>query len=512
MNEYDDNCDGTSEAVTGGSPSTDDLLPGNQQSEDSVPTHSQDYCSGLNTPGGPDVRSDVVHETETDSEMTPAPGVAGESRADSWPPRAAAQSAGSYPAVSDPVVPQPFASEQVHLESAAADPIRSQQPVVTPIAARPAETGKTRRFLAGVGLGALVGGLVGGGMVLAFDDDTTLDQVTTQPAVGQIVGGSSTSPLVVATPGTGLDVKAVLRVIEPAVVTVLVEGAQGEGAGTGFVISSDGDLVTNAHVVEGAGEDVTVEVVFSNGDRLDAEIVQVDPTRDLAVLHVKATGLVTARLGSSAALEVGDPVLAIGNALNLGDRPTVTTGIVSALGREVNTQSARLTQIIQTDAAINPGNSGGPLVNAAGEVIGVNTAIAGNAEGIGFAISIDHARPVIESLVQGVVPTRPLLGVNIGDIAELNDDDRETAGLADEIVSGALVVGISPGEAADRAGIVVGETIIAFDGVVIGSADDLVGAVRGASTDEAVIVTVLSPEGISRDVSLMLGSATGAGG
>ena len=130
----------------------------------------------------------------------------------------------------------------------------------------------------------------------------------------------------------------------------------------------------------------------SNGDLHKAELVQKDSTRDLAVLKVDGTGFAAARLGSSAEVEVGDEVLAIGNALGLGDTPTVTTGIVSALDRSLQLMAGRLTKLIQTDAAINPGNSGGPLVNAYGEVIGVNTAIAGDAEGIGFAISIDHAR------------------------------------------------------------------------------------------------------------------------
>jgi S1-C subfamily serine protease len=382
-------------------------------------------------------------------------------------------------------------------------------PVITHLPPRAPEKGGGRRFFAGVALGALVGGLVGGGMVVAFGDDAAPAVIAADVATISDDSANETTQVVVNNIGGGLDVKAVLSVIEPAVVTVSVFGERGDGAGTGFVISSDGDIVTNAHVVEGA---VTVSVVFSDGERLEAEVVQVDPTRDLAVLHVEAQGLVTARLGSSADLEVGDPVLAIGNALDLGDSPTVTTGIVSALDREVNTASARLTRIIQTDAAINPGNSGGPLVNAAGEVIGINTAIAGNAEGIGFAISIDHARPVIESLVQGVVPTRPLLGVNISDVRDLTPEGREAAGLTDVVTTGALVVGISPGEAADRAGILVGETIVEFDGVRIENADDLVGAVRGAAVDSEVSVFVLSAAGVERQVALVLGSATGAGG
>jgi len=267
--------------------------------------------------------------------------------------------------------------------------------------------------------------------------------------------------------------------------------------------------VTNAHVVEDALE---IEVTLQTGETYDATVVAQDSTRDLAVLKIDAMGLTAARLGSSAELEVGDPVVAIGNALDLGSSPTVTTGIVSALDREVETVSAHLRRVIQTDAAINPGNSGGPLVNAAGEVIGVNTAIAGNAEGIGFAISIDHARPVIESLVQGVVPSRPLLGVNIADASAITDEGRESLGLSEDITEGVVIVGIVPGEAADRAGLQAGETILQFGGVDIEDAGQLVDVVRAADASESVRILILSADGVERTVTVKLGSAEGAGG
>ena len=304
------------------------------------------------------------------------------------------------------------------------------------------------RFFVGAVIGAVVGGLVAGLIVVSLGDPQRIyvtEKVDTAEALGravadvidnqapattvaldaEMVSDGATTPEVEKTDAGRLDVKAVLAAVAPTVVQIEVsseDGIFGGGQGTGFIISSDGQVVTNAHVVEGAA---SINVMLSDGTVKTAELVQQDPTRDLAVLQIEGENLPAARLGRSAEVEVGDEVLAIGNALGLGDTPSVTTGIVSALERELQLSGNRLTRLIQTDAAINPGNSGGPLVNAKGEVIGVNTAIAGNAEGIGFAISIDHARPVIETLQTGEVPKRPLLGVNIIDVEMLDDTSRE---------------------------------------------------------------------------------------
>ncbi|MFL2986234.1 MAG: S1C family serine protease [Candidatus Poriferisodalaceae bacterium] len=306
---------------------------------------------------------------------------------------------------------------------------------------------KAGRFFTGVVIGAVVGGLVAGLIVVSLGDPQRIyvtEKVDTAEAIGQVVADAldnqasattvaldsetlldqATTPEVAKTDAGRLDVKAVLAAVAPTVVQIEVtseDGIFGGGQGTGFIISSNGQVVTNAHVVEDAA---SINVMLSDGTVRTAELVQQDPTRDLAVLKIEGENLPAARLGSSAEVEVGDEVLAIGNALGLGDTPSVTTGIVSALERELQLSGNRLTRLIQTDAAINPGNSGGPLVNAKGEVIGVNTAIAGNAEGIGFAISIDHARPVIETLQTGEVPKRPLLGVNIIALDMLDDASR----------------------------------------------------------------------------------------
>ena len=168
--------------------------------------------------------------------------------------------------------------------------------------------------------------------------------------------------------------------------------------------------------------------------------------------------------------------------------------------------------MIQTDAAINPGNSGGPLVNANGEVIGVNTAIAGNAEGIGFAISIDHARPVIETLQTGEVPKRPLLGVNIIDVEMLDETSRNQYDISEEVEQGVVIVALVEDGAANAAGLNIGEVVTEFDGKEIKSVQDLVAAVRDSQIGRIVKVTVISNDGTVRKVNVELGYTEGAGG
>ena len=216
------------------------------------------------------------------------------------------------------------------------------------------------------------------------------------------------------------DVQEILAKVEPAVVAIrtrtlslgdLFKPVPGQGAGTGFVIGSDGVIVTNNHVIAGAQ---SIEVVFADDRKMPARVIGRDPTTDLAVMKVDASDLPVATLGDSAALKVGDDVIAIGNALALEGGPTVTRGIVSAEDRSITAENGtRLEHVIQTDTAINPGNSGGPLVNSAGEVVGINTAVAGDAQNIGFSIAINAAKPIIEELRQGTTRTRPFLGVKM---------------------------------------------------------------------------------------------------
>jgi serine protease Do len=227
-------------------------------------------------------------------------------------------------------------------------------------------------------------------------------------------GGAAASSALASLPGGEMNVPAVLARVEPAVVTVhtdlVGENATGQpvaerGTGTGFVVRSDGLIATNDHVVAG-GQDIAV--TLSDGRTLPAQVVGQNEGADLAVLQVAAENLPVAPLGSSADLKVGDPVVAIGDALALPGGPTVTEGIVSALDRTIETNDgAALDHVLQTDAAINPGNSGGPLVDATGHVVGIDTAAAGDSQNIGFAIAIDGARTTIESLSTGTGAQNP---------------------------------------------------------------------------------------------------------
>ncbi len=238
-------------------------------------------------------------------------------------------------------------------------------------------------------------------------------------------GGSVAAPTAssaaqpAAAPVATNSIASLVQGAEPSIVAIHDSIAQtdmfgrtveGQAAGTGFVLSADGYIVTNDHVVDGA-TDITVD--FNDGSNAAAKVVAADAGSDLAVLKVSKDGLTALPLGTSGDLQIGDQVVAIGNALDLSGAPTVTTGIVSATGRSLDEPNGtHLTNLLQTDTAINPGNSGGPLLDMRGEVVGINTAIAGQAQNIGFAIAIDPAKALIDQLQSGEVPAHALLGVS----------------------------------------------------------------------------------------------------
>jgi putative serine protease PepD len=319
-----------------------------------------------------------------------------------------------------------------------------------------------------------VGGAIGATVADHNDSTTTSASPTTVGGPTPDTTQTQTQNASVAT-ATGINVPAVLAAVSPSVVEVTSELADGEATGTGFVISADGEILTNAHVVADATQ-IKVRLADETSAR-DATVVGRDDTSDIALLKVTAgDGLVPAKLGTTASTQVGEPVVAIGYALGLRGAPTVSAGIVSALGRSLGDLSG----LIQTDAAISPGNSGGPLVNARGEVIGVNTASATargqEGENIGFAIAIDDATQIADSLRSGGVPTQGLLGVSTQDATGNN--------------LGAVVESVVSGGPADQAGVKAGDVIVAVDGVTVADSAALAKAIRAHKPGDSVKLTV----------------------
>ncbi|MBD1848612.1 HhoA/HhoB/HtrA family serine endopeptidase [Leptolyngbya sp. FACHB-711] len=264
-----------------------------------------------------------------------------------------------------------------------------------------------------------------------------------------------------------------------------------QGQGSGFIVDSNGTILTNAHVVSDADR---VTVILKDGRRLDGEVLGVDEVTDLAVVKIPVqSSLPTAALGDSDDVQVGDWAIAMGNPLGLDN--TVTLGIVSTLNRSsalVGIPDKRL-DFIQTDAAINPGNSGGPLLNADGEVIGINTAIRANATGIGFAIPINTAKQIMPILARGEDVPHPYLGVQIADLtpdlARQNNRDPNATVMLPE-VNGAIVLGVVPDSPAAQAGIRRGDVITQIEGQAITSADQLQGLVDHSQVGQPLQVNV----------------------
>jgi S1-C subfamily serine protease len=371
-------------------------------------------------------------------------------------------------------------------------------PPAPPASGRP-RPGRTA-LLAGV-VGALVGALVSGGLVLAFDDD---------PAPASGVGARPAAQIGTAEP---TDIRALLDTVQPSVVSIEVNGSSGNGifksAGSGVVISDDGLVLTNAHVISGA---TSITVRFFDGSTSAADLVGSFPDDDVALVRVADTdGLVPATLGSSADLQVGDEVVAIGNALDLTGQPTVTEGIVSALDRQIDGGGTSLDDLIQTDAAINPGNSGGALVAADGTVVGIPTAIIGDAQNIGFAIEIDAVKPLIEDIRAGrgeVTPNTAFLGVSTVDLADVDPAVRERFGIDTGTDAGALVQDVTPGTAAADAGLEIGDVIVAIDGDDVTTSADVRDAIRAHEPGDEITITV-ERQGDDQDLGAQLGAIGG---
>lgn len=269
---------------------------------------------------------------------------------------------------------------------------------------------------------------------------------------------------------------------------------EARGAGTGFIISEDGRIVTNAHVVSDAD---TVEVTLTDGRTLEADVLGTDPATDIALIKVDASDLPALSFGSSDDLKVGENVIAVGNPFGLGN--TVTTGIVSALGRDL--RAGPFDDFIQTDAAINRGNSGGPLLNAEGDVIGMNTAIispTGGSIGLGFAVPASMVEQIVTDLSDDGNVTRGWLGVQIAPVSE-----DVVAALGLENGEGTLIENVMDGTPAEDAGFQRGDIVTRVDGQSVEGPRGLTRAIAGDTPGDTVSVDIIRKgEELTLDVTL----------
>jgi putative serine protease PepD len=356
----------------------------------------------------------------------------------------------------------------------------------------------------GIVAAALIAGLVGGGV--GFGGAYTL------------LDGGSTGPLLTsspASPGSASaapgSVAAAAQKAMPSTVDLRVEMAQGVAEGSGVVLTADGNILTNNHVVAGARN---ISVTLSDGSEHPATVVGTAPSYDLAVVKLQGvSGLTPAVLGQSGDVQVGQPVVAIGSPQGLTG--TVTTGIVSAFNRTVQVQGEDGSGVVynglQTDTPINPGNSGGPLVNLDGQVIGINSAIAtgggqsNGSIGLGFAIPVDQAKRVAQEIMQNGTATKPVLGVQGGDTPSSANQD------------GAQIAAVQAGSPAAQAGLAVGDVVTKVGDARVEDFSDLVARIGSYAPGQQVTLTV-GNGGAQRTVNVTLGSrpdqaaSTGTGG
>jgi len=337
------------------------------------------------------------------------------------------------------------------------------------------------------------------GAFLLLDDDRP--SLVSLGGGSAVVGGENLSLR-----GEALDVQGVLAVVSPSVVSIETntENARGVfgGSGSGIVIDAQGLVLTNAHVIDGAD---TVEVVFFDGTRAPATIVSSIVAEDVALVQVQGvTDTLPATLGTVDQLLVGDPVLAIGNALGLGGDPTVTLGILSAKNRQIDAGRLSFENLLQTDAAINPGNSGGPLVNAAGEVIGINTAIIEGSQNVGFAIAIDSVDDFLEGFAAGdasLTPDTAWFGASSQSLATVSEEARDEAGADGE--TGVFVISVFEGSAADRAGLMPGDVITGISGNDVSTPEGVARIIRGLDPGDVINIEFMRQgDGLTSEVSL----------
>jgi S1-C subfamily serine protease len=436
----------------------------------------------------------------------PPPGAPGDTQPSplpSWPPPSPPQHEASsepswVPHAYDRTEPtaattMPFAYPPPHDPNA---PGFGAAPPPAPVAETKSRVGRTRTWIPVVLVSALIGGLVGAGVTAIADNNngnngnvTVLHESSATPGAA-VLSGNVTIP------------QLVNKVI-PAVVSIDVKSNGNEDQGTGMIITANGEVITNNHVIElftqgGNTGSITV-TQYGQTKSEPATLIGYDTTKDVALLKINnVSNLPTVTFGNSSKAAVGDAVVAIGNALGLAaGTPTVTQGIVSALGRSVTaggtgTETENLQNLIQTDAAINPGNSGGPLIDTSAQVIGMNTAVAGtssdgtSSQNIGFAIPIDQVESLLPELQKGGQSGNGggYLGV---DITTLTAALRQQYGFTP--TQGAVILSVVSGSPADKAGLVQGDVIVNINGTNIASAEDLQKVIQNAKPGQSVSIT-----------------------
>lgn len=389
-------------------------------------------------------------------------------------------------------------------------PPPSREPYRAPAAATPPPTPSAPQPVrrgpgaAGIVAVALVAGIVSGSLSAVAVNNLMASRPATVSPTGQ-----ATTVTDVTIDESSAVITAVGKVA-PAVVTIqsTIGGAPGAtGSGSGFIYDAGGFILTNKHVVADAS---SLTVILDDGRTFPGTVYGIDPLTDLAIVTIKGDELPAAPIGSSEALEPGQLAIAIGNPLGNYEN-TVTTGVVSGIGRQIRATSALqngadvLRNLIQTDAAINPGNSGGPLINSAGQVIGINTAINEDAEGIGFSIPIDVAKPIMAQAVAGQKLVRPWIGVYYTPITRAMADAQHLP-----VNAGALVgtsdgtAAVFPGSPAEQAGLQSGDIIITLNDKPVTADDDLSLLVLPYAPGDTITLGVLR-DGAQRDLQVTLG-------
>ena len=318
--------------------------------------------------------------------------------------------------------------------------------------------------------GGLVGGLIGGALTDTAQEATNSPLVTAAPVKSGDIGDSA--------------VAKAAEVIAPSVVTIDSVSNTGEAVGTGIIITSDGEILTNNHVVEGSK---TARVrLYGSTDPITADVLATDPSNDMALIKLRnKTGLVAATFADPESIAVGDPVVAVGYALALDGGPSVTSGIISALNRTLQLDNETfLNALIQTDAAISSGNSGGPLINMNGQVIGINTAVANGgfnsaANNIGFAIGVkevNRVNAILHDIAKGGSRQQGFLGISLG---------RRTDGGA-----GAVIGDVTPNSPAAKAGVRVNDIVLSINDQPVAGDEGLVAIIRDSAPGEKITLVV----------------------